>query len=176
MWMAFQVDLRPKQSRGLGPSNCKVTTAQATAAWSTAQWSTCNVELLDGGSRWLLCCWFWVAVMMVNNCQWGVVLPKANVSLNSSYFSSFGCWAVFGMKLQLVEWQSDKSKNINWVWTWGLNLGREKWVLGRNKSLARFPELLFEVTTVTINCQLTVLENVTKDGQRREEVEEFLYF
>ena len=43
----------------------------------------------------------------------GVVLPKANVSRNSSYFSSFGCWAAFGMKLQLVEWQSDKSKNIN---------------------------------------------------------------
>ena len=34
----------------------------------------------------------------------GVILPKANVSRNSSYFSSFGSWAAFGMKLQLVEW------------------------------------------------------------------------
>ena len=36
----------------------------------------------------------------------GVILPKANVSRNSSYFSSFGSWAAFGMKLQLVEWAS----------------------------------------------------------------------
>ena len=150
MWMAFQVDLRSKQSRGLGPSNCKATTAQATAAWSTAQWSTCNVELLDGGSRWLLCCWLWVAVMMVNNCQWGVVLPKANVSLNSSYFSSFGCWAAFGMKLQLVEWAIWQVKKHQLSLNMGIKSGkREKWVLGRNKSLARFPDLLFEVKTAT---------------------------
>ena len=34
--------------------------------------------------------------MMVDYLSVGVILPKANVSRNSSYFLSFGCWAALG--------------------------------------------------------------------------------
>ena len=87
--MAFQVDLRPKQLRPGARHNDPPAMFRC---WLVDHDDYCGVLLIVSGG-------YHGGYLSV-----GVILPKANVSRNSSYFSSFGSWAAFGMKLQLVEW------------------------------------------------------------------------
>ena len=80
-----------------GPSNCGLEhgTMIHLQCWAVGWWITMIIDIVllivSGG--------YHGEYLSV-----GVILPKANVSRNSSYFLSFGSWAAFGMKLQLVEW------------------------------------------------------------------------